>query len=349
MHDVAAPPDATQTTDRGFTLSQRARNQFVSLAALLLVAGALSACSDDSSRLDPVTAPTGRAAAFSRGGSLDARDTVSCEIAKLMPDGSYRDKAAKFLVSGDLTSPTGERANVALHDSPKKGADPTRVVACQLPNTVAAMAWLAATFHEASDSVSNFGKASATVDYAPAAALPGARPRLPSGDSTAHSLDCITLDGCSDCPETAISCDPGTGEWEGPAPSDPDQPQFSISGTDASLGPIVCSGGTDYPHLSGTPGFFGNVNVHGWTQCPVPLNISVTVDLARQRCILFFCWWSGVNEGFNSRLGTYTDANAAGACKKGYWRGTSTHTAFFPSGQIGGSQTRQTQFIFCPF
>jgi hypothetical protein len=67
------------------------------------------------------------------------------------------------------------------------------------------------------------------------------------------------------------------------------------------------------------------------------------------RCIWFFCWWSGVGEGFSSRLGTYTDANAAGACKDGYWQATSTHTAFFPSGQIGGGQTRQTQFIVRPF
>jgi hypothetical protein len=115
--------------------------------------------------------------------------------------------------------------------------------------------------------------------------------------------------------------------------------------SDESVRPAVCYGQTDSPHQSGTSGYFGNVNVHGSTTCSIPLPITVSTTLERQRCIWFICWWSGAGSGFNSLVGTFVSTIAAAGCAKEWWIGTSYHTALFLSGQIASGTSRGVGYL----
>jgi hypothetical protein len=323
-------------------------------AALAVLAVLSSACTGDTAPIVEPRLAASRSAVAAAVISTTAQkpDTVRCEIAQLQQNGTYSDIIARFRLGPEFLNTSGEHVKFAVRNWSANSSDPSRVVACEIPNTPAALQRFQAIFGVSSGEPTSdrtYVRGVQATALGPLIDKPSASSR--STDSTARVFDettCIIADGCSSCPDGAISCDSGTGEWEGPGPSDSDLPSYSVSGTDESLTQVVCFGQTDSPHQSGTTGYFGNVNVHGSTTCPIPLPISVSTDLDRQRCIWFICWWSGVGSGFNSLLGTFVSDNAAGGCAKGYWRGTSYHTVLFPSGFIGSGTSRGVSYIsFC--
>src|SRR5262249_12785695 len=160
------------------------------------------------------------------------RDTVRCEIAKLRPNGTYDDRVARFLLGPEFLDPSGLRVKFAVRTWPANSSDPTRIVTCEIPNTPAALHRFQSMFgvddgaHTSLDIVAQSGR---SMMLGPLSGEPLASSRVT--DSTAHVFDdsnCIIADGCTSCPDGAISCDPGSGEWEGPAPSDPDVPSYSV-------------------------------------------------------------------------------------------------------------------------
>lgn len=172
-------------------------------------------------------------------------------------------------------------------------------------------------------------------------------------------------------------------EWDGPAPTEPEYVEEAVEVTrdpaapkseepeyapDAALGPeevaldeeqaaalaagvpISCYGQTDNPHRSGTPGSTHNANVHGRTVCNIPVRMTISVMLQRQRCIWYFCWWSSVgspgNGGplFTNRLQRTSHA----LCQVGWWRGYSQHTVTPPLGYwppYGSFSSSRTAYI----
>jgi hypothetical protein len=173
-------------------------------------------------------------------------------------------------------------------------------------------------------------------------------------------------------------------EWDGPAPTEPEYVEEAVEVTkdptapkyeevdyaapDAALGPedvaldgeqasalaagvpITCSGQTDNPHRSGTPGFTHNANVHGRTLCNIPVRMTISVMLQRQRCVWYFCWWSSVGSpGVGGPVqATRLQRTSHALCQTGWWRGYSQHTVTPPLGYwppYGSFSSSRTAYI----
>ena len=121
----------------------------------------------------------------------------------------------------------------------------------------------------------------------------------------------------------------------GGAPSTSGQAEASLA-----TAPILCFGQTDNIHVSGF-----EVSVHSRTGCNVAGDLTVYLVLDRQRCIWFFCWWSGQATGNSAAFGiTSYDAVARAPCKTGYWHAYGSHTALFPTRLERVAQTRGATF-----
>lgn len=101
---------------------------------------------------------------------------------------------------------------------------------------------------------------------------------------------------------------------------------------------ITCYYITDDIHISTTPGFFGRISVHGWAGKCTPISTiakSVRVELQKEYCISFYCWWHTTEDepvGYNYGTQYKTDAHQADNCSEGFWRGHTKHKFFFPAG-----------------
>lgn len=339
------------------TTSQRMR--IVATIAAAVPALVLAACSDASL---PITAPPrapGQVASNAPGDrppSLAAA-LVFCDVAMRAPSGEYRHRSMPIKVSRDIFDPSGKTVKVGFRGWVKGASDPTSLTLCQIPATEAA-----AEFFNNLFSV-DASLAPPEANWAPATATPtSGGPRRAYATAAAVPV----YDAAPACELTAIICDPvpdpvPVPEWEGPPPlveEPPDVPMGDaplpmgvapyIDGTGLYYAAVIsCYGQTDYPHLSGTPGFFGNVNVHGRTVCNIPTSISVTTSLSRQKCFWIFCWWSGVGYGANARFGTFVETNAASAgCSRGWYKGSSFHTAAYPSGPAY-AWTANYNYVYC--
>jgi hypothetical protein len=110
---------------------------------------------------------------------------------------------------------------------------------------------------------------------------------------------------------------------------------------------LSCNGLTDRPHRSGTPGYTGNVNVHSRTTCNLPTSVSVSVTLARQKCLWIFCWWSPVDtNSYSNPAARQARTNAAALCVPGWYRALGWHTAVFPTGPASAA-TANGGYVSC--
>jgi hypothetical protein len=77
------------------------------------------------------------------------------------------------------------------------------------------------------------------------------------------------------------------------------------------------------------------------------LSIAVYLSLQRQKCFLFFCWWSTEAANSFANVATLARTNASQFCKRGWWRGSGFHTAVYPNGTNAVAWTRNTTYIYC--
>jgi hypothetical protein len=112
--------------------------------------------------------------------------------------------------------------------------------------------------------------------------------------------------------------------------------------------PYGCIGQTDRPHASHhVP---GNVNVVARTRCAVAVpEIYVQTTLQRRNCFTVFCWWETVgNPGVDRKMNAHlAQANSAGSCIPGTYRGISSHSVRGPDGQTYIGQTEHVASVTC--
>ena len=269
-------------------------------------------------------------------------------IARLLSNGSYSDVIAYLQLPGNLVHPTGQTRQFTVVGPRAANNDPSVVVACTLPDVPAAQR----RFQEI------FGRY-ALIGVPSLSAVPSARvaseftaktrepTRLPQSQGAPGVSPMVVCGLDCGCPPEALQCDPGGGEWEGPPPTNPPAPSFSVTGADAS-GSIICSGNIDNVHFSSTQGYYGNLNVHSWTTCPIPLNQSVSVQLSRQKCFWFYCWWSDQGTpGIDSRVSPYVEPNAYSGCQTGFWKSEGFHRVTFPDGYVGHGTSLSIARVDC--
>jgi hypothetical protein len=75
----------------------------------------------------------------------------------------------------------------------------------------------------------------------------------------------------------------------------------------------------------------------------------VVILLKRQGCIWFFCWWNLEGTGASPTLyATRVDANAAAACRQGYWYiADGWHGVFVSSGLATANTGRAFYAWYC--
>ena len=178
---------------------------------------------------------------------------------------------------------------------------------------------------------------------------PGCEPPPPDGGGGGGGSGGGTISG--ECDLNAIIPDPACGNEtvpDSPPPPVVGEPDYSLmtdpdNPMDYTVGLVVlCTGLTEYPHLSTTPGFAGRINVKARNTCPQPLPSYVSVSLKRQRCFLWiFCGWPTIASGsYSSPSATLAEAKANADCiwKKGWYRAEGYHQVTYPIG-VGTART----------
>lgn len=173
--------------------------RFSVLVAVVLVAGCTSA--------GDVAGPregSALSAVRSMASIAEPMNVVRCEFGvRSLGESAFRTYVARFQVDPSLTEVRNRRVRFTI---PRREAvsDPTRVVACEIPDTPGAGAYFARVFRATAEELS-----------------PASVSLTPTSLSARVTTASATMDG--ECPPEAIQCDyTGSGEWEGPAPTDGD-------------------------------------------------------------------------------------------------------------------------------
>lgn len=166
----------------------------------------------------------------------------------------------------------------------------------------------------------------------------------------------------SECDPSAIIPDPGCEGWTPepepepptePPPASPDpetgellqpgEPSFSVELTAPNTTPNICNSGTATPHLSGTPGFLMNVNVHSYGKCQRPVRFQMQTWLTRWKCTGFLwmsCGYKTIATGLQINVvAASTDASIATTnctVRRGWYAGCGMH---FNTSLDTGNQT----------
>ena len=150
------------------------------------------------------------------------------------------------------------------------------------------------------------------------------------------------------------SPDPETGE-----PVAGGEPSLTIG--EGTVSPNPCQSGTDYVHITGTPGYGNNINVHSWGRCQRPVQFNIQTWLARWRCsglwIFSSCAYRTISAGLPITFtGTSTRsaiATATCAWRTGWYMGYGLHrtVSFEHGGETWLIRTAslREQYIQCWF
>jgi hypothetical protein len=314
------------------------------IAIVALTAVLMAACGDD---VGQVTSPIPRAPAeFLASNSPHgnppppniAAGLVFCDLAVLAPSGKYRVRTVPIKVPNHAIDPKQKTVKFGFRGWASGTPDPTRLAACQIPNTLAALQFFKTAFNVGSSPqplVAQSVKDLLSGAQAASAMSTDQAAMVYDGDGGSCDPLSIVDYGCGCVGETCSGWDDGGTVQEGPAPAEsPVTNLFYDSSAEPGyyLPPIYCYGQTDLPHVSRT--VYSNVNVHGRTSCGVPLPISVGVVLQKEKSFWFFYWWSTLGYNFYANIATLAQTNAAAVCSKGWWRGRSAHTIAFPLGYL---------------
>ena len=272
-----------------------------------------------------------------------------CDVATRLPTGRYRVNTKTVGMPPSAFDPNGETTTFGAHIRPDPDGDPTQLVKCVIPNTAAALARLEKLYGKTQQ-----GSSARNLTVAQLGAVPSHASRIQITDATAMIVDgaepgceAFAVIGCGG-DDPVDPADPGIEPTEGPPPTEPDIPAFSLSPDPGYVASAVttCYGQTDRPHLSTTFGFFGRTNVHARTFCTGILPITVGVRLERSKCFWFYCWWGTVDVGFDATVGTRVEAVANESCHKGWYIAYGYHTAVWLEGP-GSARTANSAYLTC--
>lgn len=287
--------------------------------------------------------------------------SVGCDMFVLTPNGKYRTKSFVYRVqrSGAAAATSARNVRLMYTDWAFDEPNPRKIATCVTSDEQSSVVWFEGIFGKSErveGAIKHLDRTAADERFAGSvfeALKRGAQTAIMHSQAYVppRSAMCDQTDPFGNCCDNVDEC-PGwgtAGEWDGPPPSGSSQPSASVP-SDPTVSDI-CTGRTDYIHLSTTPGYFGRVSVHGRTTCEAEHSVSVLVVLKRQRCFFILCW----NElrgtpGVNTYYGIYADAEANANCQTGYWRADSFHLVIWDPGHAGtASSFWQSRISFCPY
>jgi hypothetical protein len=339
---------------RGAT-SQRTRI-VTTMAAVVIPTLVLAACSDTSL---PVTAPpkaAPEATSYARGERPPNAQAglVFCDVALLAYPGKYRVKTVPIKVAPGIFDPKGKTVKVGFRGWEKGVAEPASLALCRIPDTPAATDFFKSIFSADSVATPKMPWRTAAQSSVPTASVVDDGITIYESQVLYCEMQILPDDTCETPPT-----DEGSGDGPPPVQDTPPDLYMGDGGGAAyyyddgsgsyAVTALACWGRTDYPHLSGTPGYFGNANVHATTWCNATTAITVSTVLQRWRCVwwIFCSWIPAGTPGFNARIGTSVTTNSAqSGCNRGWYKGSSYHTAVYPVGLATG-WTAAYNYLYC--
>jgi hypothetical protein len=343
----------------------------------------VAACQDSArAPTDPLLSPRPAASELSASSQSSdplssrlSRTPGSCLVAVRAADGHYLSRSVIVALPKNVASSSAGVARFAYRGWAPGVPEPVLLAVCSIPDAPAARAYFENRFDGKSMNsaqLQSFAQSAGVTGVenwltaGPPQLMQGAGPAYvtdglasESGATKAGPLGGVTgmmvVDSSGSCDPAAIIPAPGCPGYVDEQEYVPDQPppppDATPSYVDFQYGPpplplpsiIICNALTEYPHLSTTPGFYGNINVKARTTCPIPLAISVSTALGRQRCTFILClWWPiGPTDSQSNPSGTFIEAKSNALCvwPVGWYMGISSHTV---SG-LGSTVTKPTR------
>lgn len=162
-------------------------------------------------------------------------------------------------------------------------------------------------------------------------------------------------------PHLDIVCDDWMEEGEyvpdtEPEPDvDPGESQVELfQGATDSLAyavPVTCYIRSDYPHLSTTTGYTGNLNAKSSTDCPVTIFMTVANTLKRETCIIgIFCWEVPISASVPvTRVSTWAQSISSSTCgwRVGWYKNSGYHFISNFWGSNTGTTASGWRKIYC--
>jgi hypothetical protein len=318
--------------------------RYVVVASLLAL---LVACTDQALVTTPQEPVDLSAANPTRGGAFPAiAEQAICQLVRRTSTDEYLTKEVRIPLPRSVAHTTAGRTTFAWRGWSEGTSDPVRLAICDIPDTPAALASIRATLSGDLPEMNITSAAVFGLELNGAAAVAAAsEPRMlvevrATADAGVEDGICdprAIIDPDCNCEEnpTVPACegwDPAL-ETDGPPPPDPFEPDASLSLALAGA-PIHCLMQTHDVHRSTSAGSFGDISVHGRTECTAPMpGLTNRVSLRKQRCFWFICWWSERRANTGSATNKpFLDSNVKAPCETGYWHGRTTHTVTAPPG-----------------
>lgn len=333
----------------------------LAVASTLLVL--LSGCRDNSP-MPTGPAPSGAVASEQTIGSVLSSDPLSsrlsrtpgaCLVAVRSPDGGYLSRSTAVQLPSQIKSNGAPTARFAYRGWAPGVPEPVLLAVCTIPDAPSARAYFEKRFG---------GKPMSAAElrsFAQSAGVSGAEEwgtgttpyvsqeleptyvtdglASESNATRAAPTDGVTGMMIVACDPTAIIPEPGCDGYvpeEEYVPDTPPPPDGELNYVPWGPMPlplpsvVQCQARTDFPHLSTTFGFLGNINVKSSNSCPIPLPMFVSTTLMRQRCFFgHICFWDTITPTsfLTSASAMFLQAMANTYCSwsTGWYRGVGLH------------------------
>ena len=362
------PPGASCRIPRPEDTANIGRRRTTAVRVLAGAAfGLLAGCQSDAPTLTGPP-PSGRVAAMDSQPSLALSSTPgACVMAERASDGRYFGRSAVVPLPAGIAFSGGRITLFAYRGWAAGSPDPVQLAVCTIPDGPAARAYFKTRFSGKSmklGELNSFAKSAGVArvqEWGPAtspgvmqgaqnvymtdglvsgspatSAAPRVELKIPSGANFDVGLACdpnaiIPDPTCTPLPETVPTTPPA------PA-ADPSTSLLPLlpapTATPAPTPTVWCTVGTDYPHISTTAGFRGNLNVKSWNDCTAPMFQAVQSTLKRESCFLWvFCSWPTIGlPGFYtnpSAMQASTNSSASCDWQVGWYRGEGLHTTIY--------------------
>lgn len=359
------------------THGTRFRSLLAVPAALLMI---VTAC-EDNAPLPTSPNPPGSLRSQVTGESVQSTDPLSnrlsttpgaCLVAVRGTDGRYLSRAVTVELPKAIASSSATIARFAYRGWAPAVPEPVLLAVCSIPDAGSARAYFEKRFG------GKYMKPTQLLAFAQTVGVAGvenwaggASPHLVQG-TVAYITDGLASE--SEATKSArpggvtammVACDDPTaiippedcGGYSGEdeyvpvnAPAEDYRFPFGAMPLPLPVPVIVCTGLTEDPHLSTTPGFEGRINVKARTTCPFDLTISVRTALFRERCTWFICLPQQIGPtDTQTTFGTFVEAKSNALCvwPSGWYKAYSAHSVTNYYGTTGGQTQSPWTGIRC--
>lgn len=288
-----------------------------------------------------IAAPSKNAAVPRQSGSNSEAQTagkgfVTCDVAVRMSADTYRVKKVSVELPMTIRDSAASLVKFVFLAWRHDGRDPSRLAACQVPNSPQPLAYFDAMFRRGTAAIVEGSDQSVRVANSHARERRGKLRYLDVDEGECASDGPIDY-GCTCSSSTCAGWTMATVNSAEPPPPVEGDVQMSYSSSpdygDPTPRPVIwCTLQTENVHITGTPGYGNNLSVHGWTDCSSEVGLSLKIELQKEICLPYdiYCWFqTAVSGAAGPMFGRDIDAHTNFNCSEGWWSGVTTHDVTF--------------------